>query len=95
MRFAPTMAVIAAMSAASVIPALHAQAPPPQPPAAPAAAPQGRGNQPPPVNSQEVLADRRITFRVYAPNAQAVRLSAGDVPNVAAVAQMTKNEAGI
>ena len=55
------------------IPALHAQAPA-APPAAPAAAPQGRGNQPPPVNSQEVLADRKITFRIYAPNAQAVRL---------------------
>ena len=78
MRFAPTIAVIAAMSAASLVPALHAQTPaaqaPAAPAAAPAAAPQGRGNQPPPVNSQEVLADRRITFRIYAPNAQAVRL---------------------
>src|SRR4051794_14133245 len=86
-----TVALTTAIGAASLAPAIHAQAP-----AAPAAAaPQGRGNQPPPVNSQEVLPDRKITFRVYAPNAQAVRLSAGDVPNVAQVAQMTKNEAGI
>src|SRR4051812_26009945 len=98
MRFAPTIAVLAAMSAASALPVLHAQTPAaqtPAAPAAPAAAPQGRGNQPPPVNSQEVLPDRKITFRVYAPNAQAVRLSAGDVPNAAQVAQMTKNETGI
>ncbi|MEO7272620.1 MAG: alpha/beta hydrolase-fold protein [Vicinamibacterales bacterium] len=96
MRFtAPTVALIAAIGAASLIPAVHAQQPPAAPPAAaPGAAPQGRGNQPPPVNSQEVLADRKITFRIYAPNAQAVRLSAGDVPNAAQSAQMTKTEAG-
>jgi len=99
MRFAPTIAVIAAMSAASVIPALQAQTPatqaPATPPAAAPGAPQGCGNQPPPVNSQEVLADRKITFRIYAPNAQAVRLSAGDVPNSAQSAQMTKTAAGV
>ena len=94
LRLAPTVVITAAIGVASLIPAVHAQAPA-APPAAPAAAPQGRGNQPPPVNSQEVLPDRKITFRVYAPNAQAVRLAAGDVPNVAQVAQMTKNEAGI
>jgi len=93
---AATIVVAAAVGVAAAMPTLRAQAPqPPAPATAPGAAPQGRGNQPPPVNSQEVLADRRITFRVYAPNAQAVRLSAGDVPNVAAVAQMTKNDAGI
>ena len=77
-------------SLAGLAPAAYAQAP-----AAPAAAPQGRGNQPPPVNSQEVAADRKITFRIYAPQAQAVRLAAGDVQNVGAAAQMTKGENGI
>jgi len=96
MRLAPTVAVIAAMSAASVVPALRAQTPATQAaPTAPVAAPQGRGNQAPPVNSQEVLPDRKITFRIFAPNAQAVRLAAGDVPNSAQAAQMTKTEAGI
>ncbi len=37
----------------------------------------GRGPQ---VVSPEVLSDHRITFRILAPNAQAVTLSAGDVP---------------
>src|SRR5215213_1156541 len=91
-----TLVVAAAVGVAAAVPTLRAQAPQaPAPAAAPVAAPQGRGNQAPPVNSQEVLADRKITFRIYAPNAQAVRLSAGDVPNSAQSAQMTKTAAGI
>ena len=47
-----------------------------------AQAPAGRGGGAPQiqVNSPELLADRRITFRILAPQAQAVRLSAGDIP---------------
>src|SRR4051812_44398341 len=93
---AATIVVAAAVGIAAAMPTLRAQAPQaPAPAAAPAAAPQGRGNQPPPVNSQEVLADRKITFRIYAPNAQAVRLSAGDVPKSAPSATMTKTAAGL
>ena len=46
-----------------------------------AQAPAGRGGGAPQiqVNSPELLADRRITFRILAPQAQAVRLSAGDI----------------
>ena len=68
----------------------------PPAPAAPAAAPQGRGNSPAnSVVSPEVAADRRVTFRIYAPNAQAIRLAAGDIPGVGQTTQLTKGENGI
>jgi len=59
---------------------------------------RGQGAQgPPPVVSPEVSADRRITVRLYAPRAEAVRLDASDVPGVpfGAGAPMTKAENGI
>jgi len=59
---------------------------------------RGQGAQgPPPVVSPEVSADRRITVRLYAPKAEAVRLDASDVPGVpfGAGAPMTKAENGI
>ena len=41
----------------------------------------GRGGpQAPQVSSPEVSADRRISFRIYAPQAREVRLNAGDIP---------------
>ena len=40
----------------------------------------GRGPQQPQFQSVEVMADRRVAFKVYAPNAQAVRLSGSDIP---------------
>ena len=43
----------------------------------------------PPINSPEVMADRRVAFRVRAANATAVRLSASDIPGVGP-GQMTK-----
>ena len=82
----------AVLSLAAMAPAF-AQAPPA--PAAPAAAPQGRGNQPPPVVSQEVSADRHITFRIYAPQAQTVRMSAGDIPGANQAGPLTKGENGV
>src|SRR3954471_19535058 len=85
--------LVAAIAFAGSVSTVFTQAP--APPSAPAAAPQGRGNQPPPVNSQEVLADRKITFRIYAPQAQSVRLSAGDVGNIGDAAQLKKGENGI
>jgi len=54
-----------------------------QDPAAPAAG-RGRGGaQAPPVVSPEVKSDRSVTFRILAPNAQSVRVSGGDMPQLA------------
>jgi enterochelin esterase-like enzyme len=53
--------------------------------------PQG----PPPVISPEVQSDRRLTFRIYAPRAENVRLSAGDIPNVGQASMLTKGENGV
>jgi enterochelin esterase family protein len=64
--------VAAAMLAALAVPA-HGQPPPAAPP--PAQAPQT-----PAVVSPEASADRRITFRIYAPLAQRVRLTGSDIP---------------
>jgi len=65
-------------------------------PAAPAAAPQGRGGvQAPAVVSPEVLPDRRITFRLSAPQAQNVRLNAGDIPGLGQTGVLTKGENGV
>ncbi len=77
-----------------------------QPAAAPAAG-RGRGAQGPQVISPEVGADRRVTFRILAPQAQNVRLSAGDIPGMSgggrgapaaagpAPNQLTKGENGV
>ena len=56
---------------------------------------QGRGNQAPQFNSPEVQADRKVTFRLYAPQAQAVRLSAGDIQELGQNTQLTKAENGV
>jgi enterochelin esterase family protein len=45
------------------------------------------------VISPEVLSDRRVVFRLYAPKAQAVTLNAGDIP--AASPSFTKREDGV
>ena len=65
--------------------------------ALPAAAQQGRGGgaQAPQVTSPEVQPDRRIIFRILAPQAQAVRLAAGDIPGVGQTTQLAKGENGI
>ena len=66
------------------------QNPPPTP------APQaGRGTPPPQFVSPEVSADRRISFRIYAPRAEAIRLSAGDIPGLGQNTQLTKAENGV
>jgi enterochelin esterase-like enzyme len=80
---------VLALSVCAAAPAL-AQAP------AAAAAPQGRGNSPAAsVVSPEIGADRRVTFRIYAPNAQAIRLAAGDIPGVGQTTQLTRGENGV
>lgn len=73
--------------------AAHAQPPPAPAPAAPQAS--GRGPTAPQFASPEVGADRRITFRIFAPSADAVRLAAGDIPGVGQANQLTKAENGV
>jgi enterochelin esterase-like enzyme len=52
-------------------------------------------DQPPPVVSPEVLSDRHVTFRIFAPRAEAVRLNGGDIPGNGPGATMTKGENGV
>jgi enterochelin esterase-like enzyme len=59
-------------------------------PAAPARAPQG-----PQVVSPEVTSDRRLIFRILAPNAEEVRLTGGDMPGNGKGAAMTKGDNGV
>ena len=70
-----------------------------QAPAPAAPAPGGRGGQRPqaPIfTSPEVAADRRVTFRLDAPDATSVSIRAGDIPAAAReVAQFTKQENGV
>jgi enterochelin esterase family protein len=58
---------------------------------------QGRGGQPqrPRVVSPEVSSDRHITFRVYAPQAQAIRLTASDIPGLGQTGVFTKGESNV
>ena len=56
---------------------------------------KGRGGAAPAVVSPEVSADRRITFRINAPQAQAVRVSGGDIPGLGQTGVMTKGENGV
>jgi enterochelin esterase-like enzyme len=50
----------------------------------------------PPVNSPEVLPDRHIVFRILAPKAESVGLSASDIPSLMGGGpQFTKNENGV
>jgi enterochelin esterase-like enzyme len=59
------------------------------------AQPPARGQGPPPVNSPEVMSDRRVAFRIAAPHAEAVRLNAGDIPGVGGGKALTKGENGV
>jgi enterochelin esterase-like enzyme len=49
----------------------------------------------PRVISPEISADRHVTFRILAPNADAVRLSGSDIPGVGQGADMTKDPNGV
>ncbi|MHB1557121.1 MAG: alpha/beta hydrolase-fold protein [Isosphaeraceae bacterium] len=66
--------------------------------AAPAVAlAQGPGGRPrpPEFNSTEVSPERKATFRIFAPKAQAVRLGSPDLPGVGMSAEMKKAENGV
>jgi enterochelin esterase-like enzyme len=54
-----------------------------------------RGPQAPAVVSPEVMPDRHLAFRIFAPQAQAIRLAAGDIPGVGQTTQLTKGENGV
>jgi enterochelin esterase-like enzyme len=64
--------------------------------ALPSASAQPRGGPPgPQVVSPEVSADRKVAFRILAPKAETVRLSAGDIPGNGQGAVMTKGTNGV
>ena len=56
---------------------------------------RGPGSQGPRVTSPEVSAERKITFRILAPKAETVRLSAGDIPGNGQGQALTKDTNGI
>lgn len=51
--------------------------------------------QPPPVVSPEVQADRKVVFRLLAPKAESVKLAGGDIPNNSQGAAMAKGDNGV
>jgi enterochelin esterase-like enzyme len=54
-----------------------------------------RGPRTPQVNSPEVTADRQITFRIYAPKADTVRLGGNDIPGNMPGALLSKADNGV
>jgi enterochelin esterase-like enzyme len=73
-----TLTVAAALAASSFVFARQTPARQNPPPTAPAAGPAGRGGRgSAPVKSPEVGADRRVTFRLRAPNAKEAGVSVG------------------
>src|SRR5215472_184945 len=56
---------------------------------------EGRPPQPPVVLSPELQPDRRVTFRVLAPQAQSVKLTGTDIPGNIPPASLTKGENGV
>jgi enterochelin esterase family protein len=56
--------------------------------------PQFRG-QGPQVVSPDVALDRKVTFRILAPKAEAVTLGSSDIPGLGRGAEMTKNAEGV
>ena len=85
---------IAAIVLAALILAAAALAQPPTP-APPAGRGAGRGAQGPVVVSPEVMPDRRVALRILAPQAQNVRLNAGDFQNIGEAAQLKKGDNGV
>jgi enterochelin esterase-like enzyme len=53
------------------------------------------GSPPPQFQSPEVAADKKIAFRIHAPNAKAVRLGSSDLPNVGRGVEMKKGDNGV
>jgi enterochelin esterase family protein len=53
------------------------------------------GPRPPQFESTEVSGDRTVTFKIHAPNAEAVRLMSSDMPEAGRGVEMTKGEEGV
>lgn len=49
----------------------------------------------PPIVSPEVSEDRKVTFRIRAPEAETVRVNCGDMPEVGGAKEMVKNDEGV
>jgi enterochelin esterase-like enzyme len=64
-------------------------------PAQQGGAPPQRAAAPPPVTSPEVLPDRRVAFRVFAPRADDVRLMGTDIPRNMQGMPMSKDANGV
>jgi enterochelin esterase-like enzyme len=93
MRISRTSYAIGILSGLFLAAGAQAQLAPAPTSARPAA---GRGQQGPQVVSPEVKADRKVTFRILAPQAQSVRLNAGDIPGQGGAARdLTKAENGV
>jgi len=88
-----TRRMMMSLTAATILAALVLESAARAQPAA--EAPRFRGPQGPRVTSPEVAADRRVTFRILAPKAEAVRLGAGDIPGIGQGAEMKKDPNGI
>jgi enterochelin esterase family protein len=56
---------------------------------------QDRGTRPPEFVSPEVSAEKKITFRIYAPKVETVRLSSSDLPGIGPGAEMKKSDKGV
>ena len=56
---------------------------------------RGGGPQAPQVTSPDVGADRRVSFRIYAPQAREVRLTASDIPGIGQNSRLTKADNGV
>ena len=56
---------------------------------------RGGGPQAPQVASPDVGADRRVSFRIYAPQAREIRLSASDIPGLGQNSRLTKADSGV
>jgi 1,4-alpha-glucan branching enzyme len=61
---------------------------------APSAQAQDR-SRPPEFSPPEVSADRKITFRIHAPNSKSVRLTSSDIPGLGLSAAMKKEDNGV
>jgi enterochelin esterase family protein len=55
----------------------------------------GRGTQAPAFLSPVVEPDRRVTFRIFAPQAQAIRLTASDIPGLGQTGLLKKADNGV
>lgn len=79
-----TLVALTAAATVSLASVSHAQPATAPPAAQPAQSQAGRGvPQPPPVVSPEILGDGRVVFRIRAPKATMVTLSASDIPSAA------------